>query len=526
MHRKKYLKILTGIVSLILIIKLLTLLFIEPRIREKTEAALSEKIKDYSFRIEKVHIKLISSGIKVDGIKFFSKSVHGGNPDLTGEIKSIKIKGINLLRALFKKDIKIRELIISAISIKGVIPFPEKSKPPVILPLNIHIGEILIDKAIVSVKNSLNSQSFHVNDGIIKVYNLHLIRQDTLSKDFLTQFDFDAREVISVSKDSMYTYSVKDISYSSTENNLSAGGFTIHPNYTDYKFTSRYKYQKNRIEAILSNISFQNFNASDFLISKKIASSDIEIGNIEMNLFRDKRKEFRHVRRVTFQDMIYSYHGLLKIDTISISKGNIHYTEHAEKANNPGYISFSEINAKIYNITNDSLYKTEKGFLELRCNSLLMGKGKLTILLKSRIFDSQNTFSVSGILSEMEIADMNPYLEKNAFIYASSGKIDEMSFRFTANNTKAAGNMTMLYKGLDIAVKNKDTDDTTAFRERFISKIANRKMMDSNPVTGEEVRNGIIEYERDPEKFLFSYCVKSILSGIKSSLFDRPKKMK
>jgi hypothetical protein len=153
-----------------------------------------------------------------------------------------------------------------------------------------------------------------------------------------------------------------------------------------------------------------------------------------------------------------------------------------------------------------------------------MGKGKITVLLKGRIFDSQNTFSLNGTLSHLEANELNPILEKNAFIYVTSGTIDTMNFSFTANNAKATGKMTILYHGLDIAIKNKQTDDTTAFRERFISFIANRKVLDSNPIPDEDIREGIIDYERDPEKFLFGYCFKSILSGIRSSLDKSPKK--
>jgi hypothetical protein len=42
--------------------------------------------------------------------------------------------------------------------------------------------------------------------------------------------------------------------------------------------------------------------------------------------------------------------------------------------------------------------------------------------------------------------------------------------------------------------------------------------MDSNPIPGKEVRVGVIDYQRDPERFLFNYCFKSIMTGIKSSL--------
>jgi hypothetical protein len=84
--------------------------------------------------------------------------------------------------------------------------------------------------------------------------------------------------------------------------------------------------------------------------------------------------------------------------------------------------------------------------------------------------------------------------------------------------------MTMLYHGLNITIKNKQTDDTTRFRERFISFIANRRILDSNPIRDEKVRVGIIDYERDPERFLFHYCFNSILSGITSSLTNSHKK--
>jgi len=79
---------------------------------------------------------------------------------------------------------------------------------------------------------------------------------------------------------------------------------------------------------------------------------------------------------------------------------------------------------------------------------------------------------------------------------------------------------------LEIAVKNKRTDDTTAFRERFISLFANKRVPDSNPVPGKKMIEGIIDSERDPEKFIFHYCFVSILSGIKSSLVNNPNKSK
>jgi hypothetical protein len=86
--------------------------------------------------------------------------------------------------------------------------------------------------------------------------------------------------------------------------------------------------------------------------------------------------------------------------------------------------------------------------------------------------------------------------------------------------------MIMLYNGLDLAVKNKQTNDTTAIVQEFISLIANKGTWDSNPLPTEEVRVGIIDYERDPTKFVFNYCLKAIVSGVKSSILKPPLKKK
>ena len=507
-----------------LLIKILLVVIIEPWVGKKIQVKLNEKNRGYLVEIDKVQILLIRSVLKLDSITIRSNQEDGEYRDLSGNIASIKFEGINIVKAIFKNDIDISEVTISNSSIKGKIPFSRKAPPPIVLPLNIRIGSILFDKINLSIGNTSTAQSYSVKEGVLKVYDLQVEKQDTLSPGIIKQFDFEAEELVLVLPDSMYTFKVRDIIYSTTSNTLVVKSFSVHPNYTDYDFTSRYEFQRNRIEAGFSNIYVHDFYPTDYFRSRSLISSYIEIGKMDIKVFRDKRKEFRHVNMPAFQDMIYNYQGTLQIDSIGLIKGDVTYTVHADKAKEPGSISFNEINAKICKITNNTIYKTESAFLKLKGDALLMGKGKMTILLKGRIFDSDNTFSLNGTLSDLEANELNPILEKYAFIYVTSGNIDAMSFNFTANNTKATGKMTLLYHGLDIAVKNKETDDTTAFREKFISFIANRKVLDSNPVPDEDVRVGIIEYERDPEKFLFSYCFKSILSGIKSSVIKSAKK--
>lgn len=504
-------------------VMLLTKGVIEPLIKEKILTSLNNKSGDNQLKIEKVHVLIFQSGIKLENITLIPKQKNDGHTNLTGEIESVTFKGIHLIKAFFRKEIDIREAVIFNSRLTGKVIFPKKVKPKKVSPVNIRIENLLFDKLFVDVKSTTTAQAYTVKDGVFKLHEINIEKQDSLSLDIFGQLDFEAMELKTVTSDSLYTISAVGIYYSTTLNALTASRFVIHPNYTEYEFSSRNKFQKDRIEADLGGIIFHNFSVADYIKSGNIISSYIEIAEMEILVFKDKRKTFRHVERPTFQNMIYNYPGAMNIDSIGILNGNIVYTEHAEKAIEKGNVSFNEINARIYKITNDTIYKTDKAYLELNANALFMGKGKINLLLKARIFDSQNTFAVNGTFSGMEASELNPIMEKSATITITSGKINAINFSFSANNTKATGNMKLHYQGLNFALMNKQTGVITAIKEKVKLLIANIVVIESNPISGEEVRAGIIDYERDPEKFLISYCFKSVQTGIKSSLVKRQK---
>ncbi len=439
MKYKLVLKIFIGMIGLVFLSLITIRVVVEPLILRKIQTAINENNKDFSVEIGKVHISIWRSGLELENITISTNPEQKGIKDINGEIASIKFEGIHLAKAIFKKDIEIREVTFLNSSVKGRIPFPEKARPPKVSKLNIRIDSMFFDKTNLEVKNSLTAQVYSVKDGVLKVYHLQVEKLDTLSASLIAQFDFDAHELLTVSADSMYTYTATGINYSATSNTMAADHFSIWPNYTDYEFTARHEFATDRIEAGFSKNIVHGFSAEDFLKSGEIACSFIEVGMMDMKVFRDNRKEIRHVKKPVFQEMIYNYHGRIRVDSIGLTNGNIIYAEHTKKGNEPGKISFQEINAKIYNITNDPIYKTEEAFLKLNAEAMLMGKGKITMLLKGRIFDSQNTFSLDGTLAGMDVKELNPMLEKNAFIYATSGKIDTMDFSFTGNNSNAIG---------------------------------------------------------------------------------------
>ncbi len=270
---------------------LLIKVVVEPWIGEKIQSSLNTNSGDFLLKIEKVHVLTFQSGIELDNITLLSKPEHEGQSDLSGEIESVKFKGIHLIKAFFRKEIDIRKVDIFNSRLTGKVAFPNKAKPVKVSQINIRIENLYFDKLLVDIKSTTTSQAYSIKDGVLKLSDINVDKEDTLSPYCFGQFDFDAIELKAVTPDSLYTISAIGINFSATSNTLKASRFVVQPNYTEYGFSSRNKYQKDRIEADLSGLTFHDFSVADYIKSGNLISSYIEIGDMEMNVFRDKRKD-------------------------------------------------------------------------------------------------------------------------------------------------------------------------------------------------------------------------------------------
>jgi hypothetical protein len=520
---KIFLKVFVGIVILVLLIKILSVVFLEPLAKAKMEAALNEKGSNYRFEINRVRIFMLGGGMDIRDIEIFMGMNSSGKKELIGQIEFLKFRGIKVAQAIFRKDIVVKKILVGESKLNVEFIFPRDTLNKVLLPYNLKVGSIQFKRINLIVKNAASKAAYSLKDGTLKLYDIRGKKQDALSPGIIKHIEFNADELFLVSADSMYSFCASGLKYPAGLNTFFIDSFFVQPNYNDYDFVSRCPFQTDRVEAAINRIYIHDFNLVEYLSSGNFISNYLEVGVMDMKIFRDKRKEFKHVNKPSLQEIIGSYPGILKIDSIALSEGRVTYKEHAEKANEAGYVSFHKITARIYNMTNDPLYIRENPLFSLKSNGLLMGYGFISVSLEAKLVDSSHVFWLTGTLSSMEANELNPILEKNAFVSVKTGKIGKMSFNLTANSKRADGKMTLLYHELDIAVINNVTDETTAFKERVISFIANKMIMNSNPLQGEKAREGIISFERDSEKSFVNYSFKSVLSGVTSSLEKNPK---
>jgi hypothetical protein len=522
MRGRIFLSVVIVLALVVVIIKLLTETSLEDRIKNRIEKGLNTAVKNYHFKIGKVHILVMQAGIEFNNVEIIPDE---NNEALAGKISSIKITGIEPFNALFHHDYRIFDVRFSGCRLKGSV-HPGINKKPIISSFKLGIRKFTFEDVNLRITNDSNARSYLVKNGLIKLYFFTIKPDDTISLKRIGNFSFSADSIQAVTADSIYSIRVSHVDYSALSNALAMQELAIRPNFSRDRFMSRFKYETDRIDVVLNGIFVHDFPAAEFIKNGKITSSFVRISDLNIRVYRDKRKEFRHIRKPIFQDIMYKYHAPLKIDSIAVDKGKIAYSQIVEHGREPGKIFFSKVEAHLYGISNDTAYKKKEGYFRLSGSGLFMGKSRTVAGIKARLYDPANTFTMEGSLGSIDAKDLNMMLERAAFVSARSGKIDDLYFSFRADNAMARGNVKMLYKDLKVTIMDKKTGDSTKLKEKLISLVANNRIYDSNPLPGKDVRLGKIEQARDPERFLFHYCFRSILSGIRNTIMKNPKPQK
>ncbi len=524
MKRKTIIRIIITISCISVLLFAVAILFVQPWADKKIRSALSEQKSAYLIDVEDIHVSLFRREVKLDNIRISPRDSIVNGDGLSGKINSISCSGMHLFKILFHDDLLINQIRITGTELNGEIPFKNDSVKPIILPMDILVDKLFFDKLSFSIQDTLTPQRFIMQKGEIKISGLEMKKYDTLSIRIFHAVDLSIPYFAEITSDSMYTFSVNDLHYDSDAKLLSMDSFVSHPNYENYDFTDKRAHVTSRMDAVVSNIYMHDFSLAECIQTGNLKASYIELGQIDAAIFKDARKTPNRQKRPMLQEMMYDYPAVLKVDSLFILDGEIVYEEHGAQSNQPGKVRFEDVQMQAYCITNDSVSANDTSMFEIIAKTFIMGKSEFRMHMKAELFDPENRFTFKGSASAMHAEDLNPIVEKNAYVFVNSGTVDNMYFNFSANNFNSTGTMVFLYHDLNLTLKNKNTDDTTAMKERLLTILANMKVKDANPQPGQGIRTGEIYFERNTEKYMINYCFKSILSGILSSISNTKKK--
>jgi len=530
---KIFMYILGSIVVLLISTQLFLTFYFSNYIKEEIQKEIATLSgSQYKFDVKKLRINLIPLSVKFTAVTIqpdFLKASSALTYHATfGEINLKNLSATDFLfnRNLVAFDLKVINPSITIyrnplITVKDTI---EKNSAPKINP---KIANKLILKKFIltNVKINLYSSFTDTIPTLSSSKNKIVFEDFTIDESARSglpfrakKFDINIKEFDYQLESGLYSMQASDFSASYSDSVVSFNDVSLLPLYSKKQFGIEKGEQTDRLKIKVQELNLKHINVKSFLESGNCSARVCELSKLNVMAYRDKNVTRIEKPVYSPQDLIRKIPFYINIDSILIDSSFVAYEELAKGANKSGEITFNNINATVTGLTNDSLLTSGNRIVEINATALLMNSGKLKTRYAFPLNTTETRFECSAVIESFPLNTLNKMLKYNANLIIKEGVSDKLEFSFYANEKYSKGKLTFQYHDLKIELLNKNTNKNN-FKEKIKSFAINTFVLkSSNPRKNEPVAKGIIYYKRNPNRFIFNYTLKSVLSGMKSTL--------
>ncbi|WP_037317530.1 hypothetical protein [Salegentibacter sp. Hel_I_6] len=468
----------------------------------KLKSALEENLSKSEIEYDKINVSILGQSASL------SNAIYKKN-GLQFATEEIKLDGINILEYLTNNNIEISTLKITK---PEVIIYSEKQKED----KNSENGD--------SKKIDLLIKSVEILDGSFKMAKNDSVKEQLFAR--FPKIDIDQVRVDEKSLASGIPFKYEDFQINSdslffklndqhdlyvgkmemNSGSLKFNEISIRPLYDKQVFQRHIPYEKDRFELDLRELAFERFNWDFKNDSLSLESNITRIANGDIKIYRDKQVKEDTRQKPMYSKMIRELPFKLKLDTLKVENLAIQYEELVKPKRGPGKVTFKNLNASIYNISNVGMDSEDFPRTDIDVQAQFQGEAKLNVNWNFDISNKADAFAISGQMDRISSAGINLFMEPALNVKAEGG-IRDMRFNFTGNNINSTGNMKLVYNDFKVEVLREDGEE----KNKFLSALAN--LIVNNNATSEEKEQKNIKTKRTQTKSFWNYLWKNIRNG-------------
>ena len=275
-------------------------------------------------------------------------------------------------------------------------------------------------------------------------------------------------------------------------------------------------YQRDHVNLVVPAITVDQHTNEVSKDSLQVNFKSFSLTDPILEMYRDKSKLENFKTRPLYAEVLRKLPFKLAVDSVFIEKGSIVYEENIPNNVKAGALRFENLDATISNLSN--LIPT-RDKLKIELNSELMGAGKFFLNWEFNVQNPQNTFIVSGGLSNFNTSNLNEFLVPNLRA-KTSGTIDQLYFTISGDDNVASGAIKMKYEDFKFQVLNKERSGV----KKVLSFIGNLFINDGSNTDTDGYRHGEISTERSKNKSFFNYLWINLEDGLLDVLTGSGKK--
>lgn len=384
----------------------------------------------------------------------------------------------------------------------------------------LEIGEIRVDegRAILTQRSDTLSYLGRLN---LSLQNIRIDSSTAQSgRRFITHnISMDASDFRYKLSDSLNAVTFNHLTVSSETQRIQFDSLGLEPRYPRFEYSRQKGYHSDWLDIDIPEFYIQGLDFSRYIDSGEVRARYAEINNARMVDFLNKAypggpPQQKKLPHTAFKSSAQP----IKIDSLKINNSFISYSEYLSQAPRAGILTFEQLNASLYNLSNfeDDVQNGLTTVLDVRTR--VMGSGLLTAHYEFPLDTEIGFHKINGRLGKMPMTDFNRMLEYVAFVRIDSGQLHSMEFDLTLDQDRANGNLIMLYENFKISILDKKSIQQEGLLKNFMTFVANNFIVNRNNTPEKGMEAGRIQYQRDDQKSVFNYWWKSLLSGIKDSI--------
>ena len=551
---KKALKIIGIVIAALALIAIGALVYINRNASEiagdlvQNTFAKSNFSKVYDMEYQDLDVSIFSGNIKLTNFKISPKpgfysagdSMRLANPILADLlIPKFIIKDLDVGENLNLNDISIGSVVIDNPQIKFISHLNNAEKEKLRKRISqtvkdstkkvpsleeVEITRFIINKGKFVFYNHVEQKNvFDAGVINIDIKNIFLKPGNLLKTILSKSFDESSIQIKDLHyplAGGFYDIHLGGIDFVIEDGGVTLNDFALIPKYSKIEFGKAFGKQTDRFDLKVKKIEIVDLDIEKLLLEDGIKISKIIVSGIDANIYRDKNIPFDFSKFPKFpHQSLGQAKGYINIGVVKIKKSKLLYEELASGSDIPGTVPISGLYASIYNVTNSKSVINNNGPLKWDVQAKLFDVGELSLIVDFPKDFNESSFSFSGKMGEMDMTVFNQITVPNEHLKIEKGTIKSMEFSARANNDFSSGSMVMNYSDLKIDVlKGYKKDEQKKLG--LVSSLANTMIRSFNPGRkgDKEPESAEIFFERDKNKGIINYLVKSLISGIKGSM--------
>ncbi len=502
--------------------------------------------RKYDFIFDAINFKWFSGELTITDLKivphFDNKSDEPVNSRIKATLTEFRLVNLNVFSLIFHNTLKISEISIQEPNIELYRNVSSKTGreehtfvKSVITPtfLTARVSKLQLSNAKLSVFNVDQTDTVRILTFDSLNYSLTgvLVDSSTISAGSYFKYDrlsiglkninVDAVENISISLDSLH--------YDPESKILSLINLNFIPKQDPQTYMKSVQFETDWMQIKIKKVEIKNLDFDKLLENRSIHLSELKVQTPDIKIYRDKRLpdpifKFKPLPSQLLAEM----ESVIDIPSLVIQDGKVHYQEWGENAKDVANIYLDNISINIDNITTLPEKLNINDTLSIKLSGKFMKSGDLALDIKMNVTDKKQRFHTIGSISKLQFASLNPLSEHLLKIKFNEGKLDYINFWFNGNNKLSKGRLDIKYHDLskiyfesEKELAKSEVDGKTKPRKlnsKFMTLMANTYISNEYGPETKKYFQGRINFHRNENKSIVNFIVKSIITGIESSL--------